>query len=90
MSREFDTEAPARMQSKFDPLVVARTVEVFLKICIHRDGAMSVEGPTADPEFCKKMMDEAYAAILRNQRPEHPALIVPGHDVGSRPKASYL
>jgi len=86
---EFDTESPARLRSKFDPMTIARTVDVQLTIRIYRDGAMSVEGPTGDPAFCKQMLDEAYAAILRNQKSDHPALIVPGHDVDTKPQESY-
>lgn len=85
MARDLDPEAMERLQRTFDPMAVA----VQLTIRIHRSGAMSVEGPTADPEFCKKMMGEAYAAIVRNQKPEGPKLIIPESDLDSRPKERY-
>lgn len=65
-------------------------VEVALTIRLHRNGAMSVEGPTGDPKFCKQMLDEAWDAIKRNHKPDRPALIVPAGDVEARPKEAYL
>lgn len=62
-------------------------VTVSLTIRLHRNGAMSVEGPTGDPAFCKKLLDEAWDAIRRNQKAQ--PLIVPEKDVESRAKESY-
>lgn len=68
-----------------DDLAVVLT----LSIRLHKNGAMSVEGPVGDPDFCRKLLDEGWAAIKRNAAEEKPVLIVPGNDVDSRPKESY-
>lgn len=79
-------EAMAKLQRDIpaDGLAVA----IQLTIRIHQNGAMSVEGPTGDPAFCKKMLDEAWFAIKRNQKQS--TLIIPEKDLDSRPKESYL
>lgn len=77
-----ELESLSRLQPK-DGLRVA----CVLTIRLHENGAMSVEGPTADKIFCKKLLDEAWHAI--NRQPKRGELIVPGRDVDSRPKASY-
>jgi hypothetical protein len=59
-----------------------------LTIRLHANGAMSVEGPTGDKAFCRKLLDEAWHAI--NRQRDRGALIVPGEDVDSKPKESYL
>lgn len=63
-------------------------VTVTLTIRLHRNGAMSIEGPTGDVAFCKQLLDETWDAIKRNQRPV--PLIVPGCDVEAKAKESYL
>lgn len=63
-------------------------VTVALTIRLHANGALSVEGPTGDKEFCRKLLDEALNAI--NRQPSRGALIVPGHDVDSRAREAYL
>lgn len=79
-------EGAGRLRSTFpDPLEVA----IELKVRLHRNGALSVEGPVADTEFCRKLLDEAWHAIQRNQR-DTTGLIVPERDVDSQPKESYL
>ena len=64
-----------------DGLAVAMT----LTIRLHANGAMSVEGPTNDKAFCRKLLDEAWHAI--NRTPGR--ILVPGEDVDSRPKEVY-
>lgn len=62
-------------------------VTVSLTIRLYQNGAMSVDGPTGDPAFCKKLLEEAWDAIKRNQKPQ--ALVVPCGDVESRAKKAY-
>lgn len=59
-----------------------------LVIRLHADGAMSVAGPVADKEFCRKLLEEAWASINRQTRPG--GLVVPGCDVDSRAKEAYV
>lgn len=63
-------------------------VSVALTIRLHRNGAMSVEGPTGDKAFCRKLLDEAWHAI--NRQPARGGIVVPGADVDSRARESYL
>lgn len=63
-------------------------VSLTLTIRLHQNGAMSVEGPTADKAFCRKLLDEAWHAI--NRQPARGGIIVPGVDVDSRARESYL
>jgi hypothetical protein len=63
-------------------------VTLTLSIRLHQNGAMSVEGPTGDKTFCRKLLDEAWHAI--NRQPSRGGIIVPGGDVDSKPKESYL
>jgi hypothetical protein len=67
-----------------DPLAVTVT----LAIRLHRSGALSVEGPIADKAFCRRLLDEAWDAIKRQQR-DVPDLVVPGGDVDSRARENY-
>ena len=62
-------------------------VSVTLSIRLHRNGAMSVDGPVGDPVFCKKLLDEAWDTIKRNQKPQ--PLIVPETGVEIQAKESY-
>lgn len=64
------------------------SVSVALTIRLHRNGAMSVEGPTGDKAFCRKLLDEAWHAI--NRQPARGGIVVPGADVDSRARESYL
>jgi hypothetical protein len=62
-------------------------VTLTLTVRLHANGAMSVEGPTGDKAFCRRLLDEAWAAI--NRQPTKGALIIPAHDVDSRAQESY-
>lgn len=66
-----------------DPL----KVDVALSIRLHQNGAMSIEGPVHDKEFCFKLLDEARACIKRQTTRQ--TLIVPGCDMDSKPKEAY-
>jgi hypothetical protein len=59
-------------------------VSVSLTIRLHRNGALSVEGPVADPAFCRQLLDHAWDAIQRQTKPQ-PLLVVPERDVGIKP-----
>ena len=77
-----ELESLARIR-KDDELAVT----VALTIRLHANGAMSVEGPTADKVFCRKLLDEAWHAI--NRQPARGGIIVPGADVDSRAQERY-
>lgn len=77
-----ELESLARVRND-DELAVTLTLTVRL----HQNGAMSVEGPTADKPFCKRLLDEAWNAI--NRQPSKGQLIIPGHDVDSKAKEAY-
>lgn len=62
-------------------------VTLTLTVRLHANGAMSVEGPTGDKEFCRRLLDEAWHAI--NRQPSRGPLIIPGHDVDARAKEAY-
>jgi len=68
---------------KDDELAVTLTLTVRL----HANGAMSVEGPTGDKAFCKKLLDEAWHAI--NRQPARGGIIVPARDMDSKAQESY-
>lgn len=79
-----DPTAYERMQRQAqDPMGVTLT----LSIRLHANGAMSVEGPIADPAFCRHLLDEAWHAIQRQGA--RPTLIVPGNDVDSKARDDY-
>ena len=83
------TEVQEAMQKiRRDIPVDGLAVAIHLTIRIHQNGAMSVEGPIHDPAFCKKMLDEAWDSIKRNQKTT-PALVIPERDLDSRAKESY-
>lgn len=63
-------------------------VSLTMTIRLHANGAMSVEGPTGDKAFCRKLLDEAWKAIERQPAPGK--LVIPGKDVDSRSRESYL
>lgn len=77
-----ELESLRRIRSD-DDLAVTLTLTVRL----HANGAMSVEGPTGDKAFCRKLLDEAWHAI--NRQPSRGALIIPGYDVDSKAKEAY-
>ena len=58
-------------------------VPITLTIHAYADGAMCVEGPFWDKEFCFKMLDEAREAIKRQGRTRE-QIVVPKEDVGFR------
>lgn len=61
-------------------------VDFELRIRLHRDGSMSIDGATADKAFNLRLIDEARAALKR--QPDH-RVIVPGNDVDVRAQAAY-
>ena len=61
-------------------------VSLTLTIRLHKNGAMSVEGPVADKQFCRKLLDEAWAAINRTKS----TLVTPPEDVDSKARDNYL
>jgi hypothetical protein len=79
MKHDYAKEPFERMAANMPDTELAVTIS--LTIRLHKNGAMSVEGPVQDKAFCKKLLDEAWATINR-QTHEKPALIVPGRDVG--------
>lgn len=81
MSHDREAFERAARQFKDDELAV----DMELSIKLHRNGALSVSGPVGDRAFCRKLLDEAWAAINRQE----PTIITPGRDVDSRPKEAY-
>jgi hypothetical protein len=82
---ELDQDAYQKiLRGPDDPLAATVT----LAIRLHRNGALSVEGPIADKAFCRRLLDEAWDAIKRQSR-DVPALVVPGGDVDSQARENY-
>lgn len=76
MADPYKQEPFEKMARDMPPLAVT----VSLTIRLHQNGAMSIEGPVHDKEFCRKILEEALATINRQTR-EKSALVVPGRDV---------
>lgn len=84
---DLDVDAYERMQRQaVDPLGVNAT----LTIKLHNSGAMSIDGPVGDPDFCLHLLDEAVHAMRRHKTKPKSEIIVPGEDVDSRAKVAYL
>jgi hypothetical protein len=80
-----DPEAMDRLNRTLPGLGVTLT----LTIRLHENGAMSVEGPTGDPAFCKKLLEEAWQAIQRQPRFTK-EIVIPERDLDSRVKKEYV
>lgn len=50
-----------------------------ITIKVWSDGAMSIEGPTTEPEWCLAALDHA-AEALRNQIRPKDQIVIPGYD----------
>jgi hypothetical protein len=54
-------------------------VVVQIRVNVHANGALSVEGPIDDPKWCLAALANAMDAVRNHAGPK--ALIVPGKDV---------
>ncbi len=68
---------------------LSRGVVVSLTIRLHSNGAMSVEGPVHDKDFCRRILEEALATINRQTR-EKDAIVTPARDVEVQSKELIL
>lgn len=60
---------------------------ITLKITLHQNGALSVEGPVHDKAFCMAMLGNALDAV-KNWRNKND-LVVPSHDVQAPAQKVY-
>jgi len=79
-----DSDQYARLAHDFGD---GQAVDLTLTIRLHRNGALSVEGPVADAAFCRRLLDEAWDAIKRQGA--KPLVVTPAADVGVRAQPSY-